>query len=317
VDQVRQVQVDEVLMKRREGAGTMLSTLALRGVQVPIVCAVDDRYVGPLCVLMQSLAIAHGPAAGGVPLIVLHRGLTPAGRERVQFHAARLGLTVQLREVGSPPAPYPVSHWVTDAVYVRLSIPEVVSHSRVVLYLDADAVVLRDLTPLLETPLEGTPVAAVRDEQNPILRLGRALPRFREIGLSGEREYFSSGVMLIDLDECARRGLFEECHRFLREMPDHVRFWDQDALNWAAGDDWRRLARRWNTVPLAGLSRLPGWVHDAEEASPLAQLIASEDDAAVLHFAGQFKPWNSTYPPSRARDVYRSFARQVAEAEDA
>src|SRR5262245_33754086 len=129
-------------------------------VPVPIVCGVDDRYVGPLCVLMQSLAMAHPDSAPELRLVVIHRRLTEASRQRVRWHAERLGLTVELREVQSASEGYPVSHWVTDAVYVRLAIPEVVSDSRVVLYLDADVVVLRDLRPLLETGLAGRPVAA-------------------------------------------------------------------------------------------------------------------------------------------------------------
>jgi UDP-D-galactose:(glucosyl)LPS alpha-1,3-D-galactosyltransferase len=288
----------------------------LSAVDVPIVCAVDDRYVGPLCVLMQSLATAHGDARTDLRLVVIHRGLSEEGRQRIRHHATRLGLPIEVRAVQSAGAAYPVSGWVTDAVYVRLAIPEVVRDGGVVLYLDADAIALRDLTPLLETPLDGRPVAAVRDEQNPVLGRGRALPGYREIGLRASREYFSSGVMLFDLDECDRRGVFEECHRFLREMPGHVRFWDQDALNWAVGDDWLRLPRCWNTVPLSGLSRQPGWVHDAEEVSPLQRLIASEDAAAILHFAGPNKPWNYTYPECPVRDLYRSFLRQVAESED-
>jgi UDP-D-galactose:(glucosyl)LPS alpha-1,3-D-galactosyltransferase len=264
---------------------------------------------------MQSLATVHEEARTGLRLVVIHRNLSEVGCQRIRFHASRLGLRVELRAAGSAGTAYPVFGWVTDAVYVRLAIPEVVIDSRVVLYLDADAIVLRDLTPLLETTLDGRPVAAARDEQNPILGTGRALPGYRDIGLPASREYFNSGVMLFDLAECGRRGVFEECHRFLREMPSHVRFWDQDALNWAVGDDWLRLARRWNTVPLSGLSRLPRWVHDAEAISPLQPLIASEDAAAIFHFAGPYKPWNFNYPESPVRDLYLSFARLVAESE--
>lgn len=266
----------------------------------PIVCAVDDRYVGPLCVLMQSLATAHGDAASDLRLVLMHRGLSDDGRGRVGRHAARLRLRVELREVPGSADPYPVSHWVTDAVYIRLGMGEIGLDSRVVLYLDADAIVLRDLRPLMETDLDGRPLAAVPDEQNPVLEGGRALPGWPDLGLPPTREYFNSGVMLIDLPECERRGLFAECRRFLGDMPQHVRFWDQDALNWAVRDDWLRLDRRWNTVPL--------W-------TPEQQDVADEPDAAILHFAGPNKPWNFTYPHGNVRDLYQSFARLVADAE--
>jgi lipopolysaccharide biosynthesis glycosyltransferase len=282
---------------------------------VPIVCAVDERYLGPFCVLLQSLATAYG-AAGDLRIVVLHRRLGDAGRQRIHGHAARLGLQVELRDVPGPPAAYPVLRWTTEAMYLRLAIPEVMAGSDVVLYLDADTVALRDLRPLLGTALAGAPLAAARDEQNPVLRVARALPGWRELGLPPSREYFNSGVMLLDLRECGRRGLFEECHRFLRDRARHTKYGDQCALNWAAGDDWLRLDRRWNTVPFSAISRLPHWRHHAEEVSPLEGLIAGEDAAAILHFAGPDKPWNGAYPASRVRDVYLSFARQVMEAED-
>jgi len=283
---------------------------------VPIVSAVDDRYTGPLCVLMQSLAAAGAAAAGDPRLLVLHRDLSEASRRRILGHGSRLGFAVELRAVPRAAEGYPVLRWATEAMYLRLAIPEVVPDGEVVLYLDADTLALRDPGPLRRTALRGAPLAAARDEQNPVLRVARALPGWWELGLPPSREYFNSGVMLLDLPECGRRGIFEECHRFLRDMARHQKYGDQCALNWAAGDDWLRLAPCWNTVPLSAVSRLPEWRHDAEEVSPLERLIAREADAAILHFAGPNKPWNSTYPASPVRDLYRSFVRQVVEAED-
>jgi lipopolysaccharide biosynthesis glycosyltransferase len=92
---------------------------------------------------------------------------------------------VQLRTVPRPPGRFPVSEWVSDAVYLRLSVGDAVPDHRVVLYLDVDLLVLWDL--------------------------------------------------------------FNRCRHFLDKYPQHARFWDQDALNWAADDRWSRLDRRWNT----------------------------------------------------------------------
>ena len=152
---------------------------------VPIVCAVDERYLGPFCVLMQSLAAAHG-AALDLRIVVLHRRLDDASRQRIHDHAARLKLQVELREVPGPPVPYPVLRWATDAMYLRLAIPEVVADGDVVLYLDADTVALRDLRPLLGTALAGAPLAAARDEQNPVLRGWPPCPRSQPLMAQGQ-----------------------------------------------------------------------------------------------------------------------------------
>ncbi|MEV8476218.1 glycosyltransferase family 8 protein [Streptomyces sp. NPDC051173] len=271
----------------------------------PIVCGVDASYVVPLRALMSSLVTTHAYDHGDLRLIVLHDQLPEAARADILRHARQIGLSTQLRAVPAAPVRGPVSGWVSEAVYLRLSIAEVIGDERVVLYLDADTLVLRSLRPLLRHQLGGAPLAAVRDPQNPVLGRGIALPGWDRLGLPAGREYFNSGVMLIDLSVCRERGLFERARRFLAEHPGHARFWDQDALNWAAEDTWLRLDRRWNTFALSSLASQPGFVHHAEEVMPLATLLGDESRAAVLHFAGPDKPWKAGYPAAALADLYQ------------
>jgi lipopolysaccharide biosynthesis glycosyltransferase len=279
----------------------------------PIVCCVDDRYVLPLCVLMESLAAVSGHA--GLRMLVLHQGISRASQGRLAFHAGRLGLDLEARPVEAA-ASAAASGWVSEAVYLRLEIGDVLGPCGTVLYLDADTLVLGDLRPLLAASLEGAPFGAVRDPQNPVVGGGIALPGWAELGLPRGRDYFNSGVMLLDLAACERTGLFTAARAFLADHPDHVRLWDQDALNVAAADQWRRLGRRWNTFALSPLAAEPGYQHDdAEPYSPLAMLLADEPGASILHFAGPAKPWREDYPPGQPGEVYRRFQRTVEEAE--
>ncbi|WP_158647375.1 glycosyltransferase family 8 protein [Actinoplanes sp. ATCC 53533] len=274
----------------------------------PIVCGVDQRYLVALGALMASIAAAHPGAVSQLRLIVLHHGLGRADRAVIVRWAAELGLAVQVRSVTDVADRYPVSGWVSAAVYLRLAIPEVLGEEPRVLYLDADTLVVDDLRPLLRHPLGDAALAAVRDPQNPAIGSGIALPGWRRLGLPYGRDYFNSGVLLLDLVACARDDIFGRARRFLTQHPDEARLWDQDALNVAAGDRWVRLDRRWNTFAFSGLSRLPGFVHERDgRRLPVPQLVAEEDTAAVLHFAGPVKPWHDDYPPGPARDRYRRF----------
>jgi lipopolysaccharide biosynthesis glycosyltransferase len=301
-----------ILVAWHQGTGRLLSgevcvTTAIpsRGaVLPPIVCGIDDRYVASLCALMASIAAAH-PDGGGRPrMVVAHSQLSDAGHRTVVEYAERLAVNVQVRAV--PGAL--VSGWVSQAAYLRLALPEVVPDEPVVRYLDADTLVRRDLGPLLRQPLHGAPLAAVRDPQNPIVGTGLALPGCDRIGVPRGREYFNSGVMLLDLFACAELGVFERAGRFLAEYPDEVRLWDQDALNVAVDDRWVRLDRCWNTFAISALRALPGFFHHtAEPVMPLADLLADEYTAAVLHFAGPAKPWHPDFPAVPLRDVYRRF----------
>ncbi len=278
-----------------------------------IVTSVDDGYATPLRVLIESTAASHGEAVTGLHIVVLHANLSSKKRDQLQVDAARVGLSLEFRAVRPTEQAFPISGWVSDAVYLRLAMGEALPEVSRALYLDSDTIVLRDLRPLLARPLSGAPLAAVRDPQNPVLGLGIALPGWKELGLPGDREYFNSGVMLMDLDACRRCRIFERARDFLVEHPASVRFWDQDALNWSVGESWCRLEREWNTFALTPLIERGGFVHYAESVMPLAELIADEATAAVLHFAGPDKPWRASYPPGPVLDLYRRYQRTITE----
>jgi len=282
---------------------------------VPIVCGIDDAYVEPLCALAASVAAAHPDAITRPRMIVLHGGLSASGSRAVTVCAERLGTNLQLRRVPADRVRFPVTGWASPAVYLRLAIPEMVAEEPVVLYLDADTLVLQDLGPLLRQPLDGAPLAAVRDPQNPVVGGGIALPGCERIGVPRGREYFNSGVMLLDLAACAELEIFERARRFLVDWRDEVRLWDQDALNVAVDDRWQRLHRRWNTFAMSALVAQPGFFHHTAEAvMPLADLLADEPHAAVLHFGGPVKPWHDEFPPVPPRDLYRRFVPAAAPA---
>jgi len=281
----------------------------------PIVCGVDDGYLQPLSVLLESIAATHRPSIEELRLIVLHHNLSVSGARALDTQAARLRLAVELRSVSRPDGRYPVDGWVSDAVYLRLEIGDALPDVDVALYLDADTLVRGDLRPLLTQDLGDAPLGAVRDPQNPLLAQGIAMPGWSNLGLPGEREYFNSGVMLLSLTECRRRGLFDRAARFLVDHPESARFWDQDALNWAADDAWTRLDRRWNTFALSPLASRADFVHYAESVMRLATLLADEATASVLHFAGPEKPWDGTYPAGNILDAYRSHMASAHRAE--
>ena len=278
-----------------------------------LVCGVDDGYARPLRTLMHSIAAAHPGTVEKLRLIVLDQEINETNRQAILREADNLGLRTELRTVPRTDPRYPVSDWVSAAVYVRLAIPEVIPDERRVLYLDADTLVLGDLRPLLRQSLEGRPIGAVRDPQNPVIGRGIQLPGWDKLGVPYGRDYFNSGVMLIDLARSQRLGVFERSRQFLSDHPDKIRFWDQDALNWAVDDNWLRLDRCWNTFALSPLATQPGFVHFAEADSPLAQLKEDEKTAAMLHFAGPDKPWQDTYPQGQLRDTYRLFHDHVVD----
>jgi lipopolysaccharide biosynthesis glycosyltransferase len=271
----------------------------------PIVCAIDDGYVEPLRTLMRSIAAAHGPAVDELRLVVLDQGLASESTASILRDGKALGLSVEIRPISDPDPSLPVTAWYSRAVFARLTIPDVIEDEPRVLYMDADTLVLGDLRPLLVRDLGDHPIGAARDPICPLIGHGPGMRGWRELGLPEGREYFCSAVMLLDLARIRSSRLFARASEFLAEHADKVGFPDQDALNYAAADDWHRIEYRWDTFAMS--PRGPEYVHPAEDVNPLAELIEAEKDAAIIHFGGRMKPWHDDYPASELRDVYRRF----------
>ena len=90
--------------------------------------------------------------------------------------------------------------------------------------------------------------------------------------------------MLINLSYWRRHNVSERAITFLRNHPDQVRYWDQDALNATVPQAWLELPVRWNAQ------------------------IATIEDPAIVHFCGETKPWSwSTNHP--LKDEYRQIRR--------
>ncbi|WP_189958686.1 glycosyltransferase [Streptomyces alanosinicus] len=83
--------------------------------------------------------------------------MSAAGRVAILRDAAHLGLRTEIRAAPPTDPGYPISGWVSSAVYTRLAIPDVIPHGRRVLYLDTDTPVLSDLRPLLRHSVHGHP----------------------------------------------------------------------------------------------------------------------------------------------------------------
>ncbi len=274
----------------------------------PIVFAIDEGYLEACCVALLSISDAT-PDPSRLEVFILHRALTADSLRRLDANAH--GLRLCHRRVDTVHSSWPLLGRMTDAVYLRLAVGESLAEHSQALYLDADVVVRSDIVRLLLTDLAGSTLAAVRDPLNPVLRIGRALPGWEDLGLHADQSYFNSGVMMLNLLKCRERRVFERSIAFLLERSQNVSLWDQDALNWVVKDDWLRLDRRWNAPPMSALMAMPTESYDAEAIVPLGDLIDDEVGAWIVHFIGARKPWSGSFPPCPAARQHAELRRRL------
>jgi lipopolysaccharide biosynthesis glycosyltransferase len=268
----------------------------------PIVLTFDGRYVRAATALLCSLARVR---AGKLTTIVALVG--DISTDRLQSLLAlgkAMGLHLDLRDVSRYCRDLPIDCHGSPAVYYRLLIGEMLSEFSSVLYVDCDAIFLRDPAELLALDFDPHPIAAVQDLCIPTLGSPNCLPGYELTSAERGLPYFNSGLMIVNLDLWRRLDIGPTAMRFAAKSPEHVRFWDQDALNAVVRGNWYPLDRRWNVFPLSDIWSVDPFPYHGEEHVPHAQLDQLSRNAFLLHFVTPVKPWTDEFPAGRSQNLW-------------
>lgn len=247
---------------------------------VHVSMAVNHGFELPLAVAVASLAAAHEP--GGCQVSVLHPGLAPKVRHRIQRSAGD-GLRIEwiLVDEGILSGAHAPA-FLTKASLYRLLLPELLPERDRTIYLDADLVVLESLDFLWNVDLGRHAVAAVRDAGSP-WAAGALGTNWRDVGIAPDSPYFNSGVLLLPLDVWRRDGLAQSALDLLRTV--ETRWGDQCAINYVTEGRWLELPRRWNLQTADADGRGLAWALWREAVE---EAVANP---AIIHFNERAKPW--------------------------
>lgn len=294
---------------------------------ISIVTACDENYVRAAAVALVSAAASVG-SRRKLDLYVLDGGVSDGSKAKLERSCAQFGravrwLTSDLRAIRD----LPVSQHVSHSTYLRIFLAEVLpaSVSRAI-YLDADLVVTRDLSELWATPLEDAYCGAVQDAFLPVLDPAvafdhplqcqvapnqdpRPIANYRELDLSGEMPYFNAGIMLVNVARWRRERVAARALDCLRANAQHVRYWDQYALNVLFAGQWSKVDARWNQS--SDVFQLPSWQRSHYS---LAEFWQVRRDPWIVHFNNLPKPWdaNCVHP---FRGLFFQYLKETAWAD--
>jgi len=267
----------------------------------PIVLACDDRYVMPLTVTLRSIVESNQPD-WPIAFYVLASNVSALSRQRAEASLPTGAATIHwiAVELESFEGFSKASH-LSSVTFARLLIsslmPEVTGR---ILYLDSDILVIQSLRPLWEIDMKGALLGAVGDGGIKAM-IERKDPR--HAALPRVKNYFNSGVMVLDLDLYRTGKLAEHSMEFMRLHPN-TPYSDQDALNASCADRWHPLDTRWNYQTYRHL--------------PHILQLAPESRPAILHFVMSVKPWQykelhsytGFYDAFRARTTFARTPRE-------
>jgi len=202
----------------------------------------------------------------------------------------------------------PKRSFVTDATYIRFMLPTLLNCVHRVLYLDADTIVVNDVSRLYDTDLHGLCVGAVIDRGTTLINVQLGLKIDRDLGFNrkfgdeintylrnviglkagDEKRYFNAGVLLIDLGLWRTMGVTEAAIEYLCRNTNCI-YIDQDALNAVLGTRYTQLDDRWNSLAICSYDYY--LTNGSIESMNIVQKWRS--DPWIVHYAGPNKPWRA------------------------
>ena len=190
--------------------------------KINIAFAIDEKYTPHLEALIKSICYYNK----NVNFYVLHNDIPQEWFEGIRFKLEKIGNNLFSIHISDDIFKdyKTLEHISSSSSYYRLMIPKLINQDRV-LYLDADIIVNGSLSDFYYSDLNGAPVGVVKD-----YGMGKHFP-FPYLDASISKNYFNSGVLLIDCVKWRNEGLVDTLLQTVEEYGDQVLYGDQCILD--------------------------------------------------------------------------------------
>ncbi|HEM5162989.1 TPA: SP_1767 family glycosyltransferase [Streptococcus suis] len=183
--------------------------------------------------------------------------------------------------------------------FSRFLLPELLADLDRILYLDVDILVHGNLMELFHTDLEGYALGAVVEAD--IFKYYQWY--LDSLGFSPNDAYFSSGVLLMDLDKMRQNGTTNQLIAMALEKAQDYNFPDQDILNLYYKGNFKQLSPAYNYTDVRKQNR-----------------ELATDEIIIEHFNGDIKAWHAiTKIPDYLQDsalTYQDYQTQFLTMQD-
>jgi lipopolysaccharide biosynthesis glycosyltransferase len=129
---------------------------------------------------------------------------------------------------------------ISIAAYFKLLIPQIVNCNKIIT-IDVDTIIEGDINELWNTSIEGKIMGAI-----PSADIALANNCKKYLGIPQYKDYFCSGVMLIDCIKYKKNDILKKVIEFISKNPEKIIIQEQDGLNYIMQDNWFKLPYIWN-----------------------------------------------------------------------
>ena len=257
--------------------------------KINIAFAIDAKYTPHLEALLKSICYYNK----NVNFYVLHNDIPQEWFEGIQFKLEKMGYNLfSIRISDDIFKDYKtLEHISSSSSYYRLMIPKLINQDRV-LYLDSDIIVSGSLSDFYYSDLNGAPVGVVKDYCTM-----QTFP-FPYLDESVSRNYFNSGVLLIDCEKWRNEKIVDILLETAKEYTDQVLYGDQCILNIVL----REKAKYYGFAENAQVKYIENIKQQCGVKSVNLDRIP-----IVIHYTAECKPWLNQMPELFEREKYWFF----------
>lgn len=262
-----------------------------------------DEHVAPGLYVALYSVLYHASPDHAYQIYVLDGGLHATTQRRLQAlatmhpHASVSIVPVDTHRLDGLKSPREVGR----AAYLLLLLPDVLSFSERILYLDADVLALTDVRALFQVPLHGAIAGVVQNFSAPTMAGSRRFTRLSDVvPHSPTAPYFNSGMMVIDVERWIAADVATRAIDLLDRHFEELTVGDQDALNGVMGNACLVLDPVWNAQLHCAIEPTKTVRYDELKGSSNPRMVFRAP--RILHFNHHLKPWHIGYTgPYRQR----------------
>jgi len=257
---------------------------------ISICMATDDNYAQHAGVTIASI-LKNAAQDDKIRIFILHRGLKQENIQKLQqlqsikqFELVFKKIDLQkVKELKLNHSDLSLETW------FRLFIPDLCTEcTKKILYMDVDMVVLKSLKELWNTDVTDYYAAVVDDFTE--IDGGKYTYKREDLKLSPPYRYFNAGLILFNLEKCAKNQVFEKALAFGLENSHRLKFEDQDTMNIIMEGNLRYIHPKFNVQ-----NSNPRILFNPKRYSVLnfsyKECIEAFKDPVIIHFVSK-KPWH-------------------------
>jgi len=218
---------------------------------VPIFFSCDENYIPFLSVTIKSI-IDNANSTTFYNIYILHTNISLSSQEII-LNAQTKNIKIYFVDVYSKIKSIAkklddVRDYYTRAIFFRLFIPSIFKEFDKAIYLDCDIVVLTDIKKLYDIELNENILGVVVDD---VVANNEDFKVYTKeaVGVDA-KDYFNSGVLLMNLMEYRKEKIEEKFIKIMTEYNFLSVAPDQDFLNFICQGRVKYLDKSWNLMPV-------------------------------------------------------------------